>query len=194
MEGIWLVAFVLQWIIVLLLVVLMVGVLRYLDFVRRNIHLVTRYASRFEEGDRINRFELSDLNGLPAVSDVLLSANSKTLLFFLNTGCSGCKAAVKLVADLAKREGGLKRFGWSFVFVYVGSRTSIKEHIAPLPLDEVTVLIDEKEVLPQRYDLRSFPVGIAVDNLGRVINQSGGPLSNWLSQVLNVSPPLRVSH
>ena len=68
MAGIWLIAFVLQWVLLILLAILMAGVLRYLSFVQRNIHLVTRYATRFEKGDRISHFELADLSGFPVVS------------------------------------------------------------------------------------------------------------------------------
>ncbi|SRR5579884_446722 len=190
MEQAWMIALILQWIFLLLLALMMVGVLRYLSFVQRNIHLVIRYASRFEPGDKITHFELADLNGLPVLSKNVLRNNEKTLLLFLNGSCSSCKKIVKYVADLAKREGGLKGLGWAFVFIYVGlPLLSTKEQINSLPLDEVTVLIDEKGVLLGQYDLRSFPVGIAVDNSGYVIDQSTGPTLNWLYQVLAVPSP-----
>lgn len=195
MIGIWVVAFVLQWALLLLLAILMIGVLRYLSFVQRNIHLVTRYASRFEQGDRISHFELSDLNGLPVLSKTLLSANSKTLLFFLSVGCSGCTAVVRQIADLAKHEGGLKRFDWSFVLIYAGSRTSAKVHIAPIPLGEVTILIDEEGSLFQQYDIRKFPVAMAVDNQGSVIDQKlGNEISVWLSNTLKGSSSFQKSN
>lgn len=194
MTGIWVIAFILQWLLLLLLAILMVGVLRYLNFVQNNIHLVIKYASRFEEGDRIDHFELSDLNGFPTASKTLLSTNQKTILIFLNTSCSACKAVVKQIADLARHGDGLKSFGWSFVLIYTGSRTSIAEHITPLPLDEVTVLIDEEGKLYRQYDLRAFPVGIAVDDHGKVINQKLGSLSGWFRSILSVEPSLQESH
>jgi peroxiredoxin len=195
MMGMWVVAFVLQWVLLLLLAVLLVGVLRYLGLVQKNIHLVTRYASRFEEGDRIGRFELTDLNDLPILSEALLSIKPKTLLFFLSTGCSGCTAMVKQIAELAKHEGGLGRFASSFVLIYTGSRTSVKAHVAPIPLGEVTVLIDEEGMLYRQYDIRQFPVAIAVNNHGRVIDQKlGNDISRWLSDILNVQPSTQWSH
>lgn len=190
MEGIWLVAFVLQWVIILLLAALMAGVLRYLGFVQRNIHLVTKYTSRFEEGDRISHFELPNLEGLPVVSKVLLDTNQRTLLLFLSTSCSGCHAVVRYLADLVKREGGLRGLGWSVVAVYTGPyvlRAAVEKHIASNLLNEVTILVDEKGAISQQYDLRSFPVGIAVDNHGHVIDQSSSSLLRWLDQILHVS-------
>lgn len=196
MAGIWIVAFVLQWVLLLLLAVLMVGALRYLGFVQKNIHLVTTYATRFEEGDRISHFELADLNSLPAVSKVLLTTNPKTLLFFLDIRCSGCKAVVSQIADLAKHEGGLKRFEWSFVLIYSGaSPTLVKAHVAPIPPSEAIVLADEEGTLYLQYDIRAFPVMIAVDSQGKVIDQKlGNDISKWLLKTLIVSPSPRRSH
>ncbi len=91
MTGMWFIAFVLQWVLLLLLAVLMVGVLRYLNFVQRNIHLVTQYASRFDQGDRISHFELPNLEGLPVVSKKLFDTSQRTLLLFLSPSCSGCR-------------------------------------------------------------------------------------------------------
>jgi hypothetical protein len=196
MAGMWIVAFVLQWVLLLLLAVLVVGALRYLGFVQKNIHLVTRYATRFEEGDRISHFKLTDLNSLPAVSEVLLTTNPKTLLFFLDTRCGGCKAMVSQIADLAKHEGGLKRFEWSFVLIYSGSSPAlVKVHVAPIPLGEATVLADEEGMLHQQYDIRAFPVAIAVDSQGKVLDQKlGNDISKWLPNILNTSPSHQRSH
>ncbi len=171
MTGMWIVAFVLQWILLLLLTILLIGSLRYLGRVQKNIHLVTRYSTRFEEGDHIGHFELSDLNDLPVVSNALLHNGKKTLLFFLSPGCSGCKAVIHQVTDLAKREGNLENFEWSFVFIYTGSRALVKASAASLPLNEVTVLVDEEGVLYRKYDIRTFPVTIAVDDRGNVTDR-----------------------
>jgi peroxiredoxin len=190
MAGLWIVAFVLQWVLLLLLTVLMVGVLRYLGFIQQNIHLVIRYASRFEQGDRISHFELPDLEGLSVVSKTLLDASQRTLLLFLNTSCSGCKAVIRYLADLIKREGGLKGLGWSVVAIYTGpdvSRESVEKHIALSLPNEVTILVDEKGSLLQQYDLRGFPVGIAVDSRGQVIDQSSSSIVNWLDRTLHIS-------
>jgi peroxiredoxin len=187
MTGIWIVAFALQWVLLLLLAILTVGVLRYLSFVQNNIHLVTRYASRFEEGDRIGRFELSDLNGLPVLSKTLLNTSKKTLLFFLSTSCNGCDAVIHRLASLSKQNEGLKKYEWSFVLIFIGSRTSIEARVAQLPLGEITVLIDENGTLYQQYDIRTFPVTIAVDDQGSVMAQKLGDISNWLPDVLNGS-------
>lgn len=190
MTGIWLIVFVLQWLLLLLLAVLMVGVLRYLSFVQRNIHLVAQYSSRFDLGERISHFELPDLEGLPVVSKVLFNRNQRTVLLFLSTSCSGCSALVSYLANLVRKEGGLKRFGWSIVAIYTGpytSRESAEKHIDPVLLNEVTVVVDEKASIFREYDIRSFPVGIAVDQAGHVVDQSSSSITKWLKQTLQSS-------
>lgn len=190
MTGMWLVAFVLQWVLLLLFAVLLVGVLRYLSFIQQNIHLVMQYASRFEQGDRIKHFELLNLEGLPIVSRALLRMNQRTLLLFLNTSCHGCEAVIHFLSDLVKEEGSLRKFGWSVVAIYTGpyvSRESVEKHIDPCLLDEMTILVDEKGKISQQYDLRSFPVGIAVDHLGQVVDQSSRTMAKWLKQTFRAS-------
>ena len=190
MTGMWVVAFVLQWILLLLLAVLVVGVLRYLSFVQLNIHLVTRYASRFELGDRISQFELPNLEGLPVVSKALFDTSQQTLLLFLSPSCNGCNDVIDFLAHLVKDEGGLRRFGWSVVAVYTGpyvSRESVEKHVDSSLLKEMTILVDETGSISRRYDLRSFPVGIAVDHLGHIVDQSSRSMTKWLKQTLQGS-------
>ncbi len=190
MTGIWIIAFALQWVLLLLLAILTVGVLRYLSFVQNNIHLVTRYASRFEEGDRISHFELPNLEGLPVVSKKMLEASQRTVLLFLSPSCSGCSAVIRYLTDRVKRKEDLRRLGWSVVAIYTGpyvSREAVKKHIAPSLLDEIPVLIDEEGILFRQYDIRAFPVGIAVDALGNVIDQSSSSILSWLDQLFHKS-------
>ena len=202
MGPMWIVGFVIQWILVLLLAVLMVGVLRYLSFVQRNIHLVMQYSSRFDQGDRISHFKLPNLEGLPVLSKTLLKGSQRTILLFLSPSCNGCDAVISYLANFAKDEGGLRKFGWSVVTVYTGphtSREAVEKHIDPLLLDEVTVLIDEQGSISQQYDFRSFPVGLAVDQSGHVVDQASRSMTKWLRRTLQSSefsrqeqPPLSV--
>jgi len=194
MSGMWIVAFALQWIVLLIFAVLIVGVLRYLRFVQSNIHVVTHYASRFEQGDRISHFELPGLKGLPVVSKALLKTSQRTLLLFLSPSCSGCDTVMDDLANLVKREQGLGKLGWSVIVIYTGpyvSREAVEKHIDPSVSNEVTVVVDEKGSIAQQYDLRSFPIGIAVDHLGRVIDQSSRSMTRWLKQTLQASQPSR---
>jgi hypothetical protein len=190
MTGMWAIAFALQWILLLLLAVLMIGTLRYLGFVQRNIHLVTHYASRFDTGDHLSNFKLPSLAGLPVVSDILFDTNQQTILLFLSTTCSGCSSVISFLVNLVKKEGGLKKFGWSIVAVYTGpytSREAVERHVAPELLNEITILVDEKGEIGQKYDIRSFPIGIAVNRFGRVIDQSARSVPKWIRETLQAS-------
>lgn len=194
MPGMWMIAFVLQWIVLLIFAVLIVGVLRSLNYIQGNIHAVTHYASRFEQGDRISHFELPNLEGLPVVSKALFDTSQRTLLLFLSPSCRGCDAVIEDLTNLVKSEHGLSKLGWSIVVVYTGpyvSRKAVEEHINPSLLNRVTVVVDEKGLIAQQYDLRVFPVGIAVDHLGRVLDQSSRSMTKWLKQTLQVSQSSR---
>lgn len=192
MSEMWIVAFILQWIILLIFAVLIVGVLRYLNFVQSNIQAVTDYASRFERGDRISHFELPGLEGLPVISKALFKTNQRTLLLFLSPSCRGCEAVMDELTSLVKHERGLSKFEWSVIVAYTGPYVSlevVKKHIDPSLLNEVTIVVDEKGLIARRYDLRAFPVGIAVDHLGRVLDQSSRSMARWLKQTLQASQP-----
>lgn len=56
MQGIWLIAFILQWAMLLLLAVLLAGVLRFLASFQEKMALAAPPISRFELGERTGDF------------------------------------------------------------------------------------------------------------------------------------------
>jgi|SRR5579863_165698 len=192
MQGIWLVAFVLQWIVLLVLLLLVAGLFRYLGSIQGRGELATSQATRFEMGERIDPFVLSDLQNRPVDSKILLKG--KSLVFFVSSGCQGCKTMLKQVAELANREGGLKGLGWTFAFICYGTRENVEAFFKEyLPTEDITVLLDERSMVSNQFAIRSVPVGIALDERVRVVDQSINPHVDWLYQVLNVPAPLEDS-
>jgi len=189
MEGIWLIAFVLQWILLLLLAVLMGGVLRLLGSVQQRLQLVAPPTSRFELGERVSDFELPDLDGRLFTSNSVVGFNQKVLLLFLNITCISCKTVVERVAELANQGRRLKELGWSFILICHGGPAEVKDLVTPLASQDVVVVIDGEGIVYQQYGIRAFPAGIAIDSLGRVIDQSTNVGSSWLYRVLGAPVP-----
>lgn len=189
MQGIWLVAFVLQWIVLLILLFLVAGLFRYLGSMQGRSELATSRATRFEVGESIDHFVLKDLQSRLVDSKKLLKG--KSLLFFVSVGCQGCQVMLRQVAELASREGGLKGSGWTFTFICYGTREQVGEFFQEhLPTADITVLLDEKGTVSDQFVIRSVPVGVALDEHGQVVDQSINPHVDWLYRVLNVPAPL----
>lgn len=189
MQGIWLVAFVLQWIVLLALLLLVAGLFRYLGSMQGRSELALSRATQLEQGERIDHFVLNDLQGHPVDSKTLLKG--KSLLFFVSAGCQGCQTMLKQVAELANREAGLKGLGWTFAFICYGTQEQVEAFFKThLPTEDITVLLDEKGTISTQFAIRSVPVGVALDERARVIDQSMNPHVDWLYQVLNVPAPL----
>lgn len=189
MQGVWIVAFVLQWIALLVLLLLVAGLFRYLGSIQERIDLATPRATRFELGGSIDHFVLADLQGRSIESKNLLER--KSLLLFVSANCNACKTTLKQIAELARREGGLKGLGWGFIFICYGAREKVEEMFQEyLPTEDITVLVDNRGVVSSQFGIKSIPVGIAIDEQCRVLDQSFNPHAAWLYHVLDTPAPL----
>lgn len=186
MGGMWIVAFVLQWILILLLAIMMIGVLRYLASLQKSSLPADR--SRYEVGEHVDNFKLPDIHGHLFRSSSLIG-QQRVVLFFLNPTCGPCGTAVKQIAELARREGGLGIIPWSFVLICSGEPSKIEQFVKSLPPDVATILVDKDLEVTKQYGVRSTPFAIAVDRLGEVYSQSDRPTSHWLYTVLDVAAP-----
>ena len=83
MLTIWIVAYILQWIVVVFLVCIMAGVLRYLGSIQDKIEEAIPLTSRYVRGEHTMKFELPDLQGHLVDSSSLLKKDQKLLLLFL---------------------------------------------------------------------------------------------------------------
>src|SRR2546430_5115552 len=102
MQGFWLVAFLVQWVLILFLTILMIGVLRSLASLQEFISQSSPDRSRFELGEQVSNFSLIDLQGNSIASQSLLGHGQKVLLVFLNSTCGSCSIMTKQLAELAK--------------------------------------------------------------------------------------------
>lgn len=192
MEGIWVVAFALQWALLLMLTVLVAGVLRYLQSVRERISLIAPPISFLEVGERIPAFSSHDLQGRSVTRDDLLRHARPIVLLFLSPGCPACKALLEQVSELGRRAGGIDALRSSFALACAGESSDIRSMVQDHPellSDDVTILLDMGGEVGGRFGIRSSPVGIITDAGGRVTSQSFNPHANWLYRVLGVLPP-----
>ncbi|MGI8968696.1 MAG: TlpA family protein disulfide reductase [Chloroflexota bacterium] len=192
MTGVWVVAFALQWTLLVLVAVLLVGVLRYLSSVQERIELAAPHITKFELRDHVSDFDLPDLDGRTVGSSSLIGCGTRAIILLLNPGCSSCKTAMMQVAELASRDGGLARIGWSVVCICSGELAAINQMVAAhegILAPGVTVLVDPESTIERLYGVRHMPTGIAVGANGLVVDQSYNPHINWLYKTMDVLPP-----
>ncbi len=192
MTGPWLIAFVLQWIVLGVLMLLMAGVLRHLSSLQTYSIDDSPPITRFKLQERIEDFALPNIHGQLISSKSFLEQNRNVLLFFVSTTCSPCRAVVQHIKNLAAREGGLQVYGWSFIFVCYGESVASEEMLKDLPLSDIQVLIDPGRSVYQQYGIRGVPVVLALDVKGRLQNQTVSPDSEWLDKMLGISVSNRV--
>ncbi|MDQ2913494.1 MAG: hypothetical protein M3T56_09585 [Chloroflexota bacterium] len=195
MTGLWLLAFVLQWILIALIILVMAGILRYLAILQERIGQAIPHVTRFAKDESATSFTLPDLDGHPYEFRPQ-SIGRQTLLLILTTHCGTCEVVLRQAVEIAQRPKGLATIGWSMVIVAFGDQRSVKELLErslsgvdlALP-SSVPILVDEQGVVLRGYLVGSAPAGVALDALGRVIDQSANPGPNWIYQVLNVPAP-----
>lgn len=195
MTGLWLLAFVLQWVLIALLIVVMAGILRYLAILQERIGQTVPHVTRFEINEAATSFTLPDLVG-HRYDFRPRSDGRQTLLLILSTRCGTCEVVLRQAAEIAHRPGGLAAIGWSMVIVAFGDQRSVKELLGrslssedlALP-NSIPVLVDETGVVLREYLVGSAPAGVALDPLGRVVDQSANPGPNWIYRILNVPAP-----
>ncbi len=188
MQGIWLVTYILQWILVLLLVVLNIGILRILASLQDQAKSRRSGKSRFGLGEKVDDFTLSTTQDTTFTSKSLFEKR-RVVLFFLSSTCSPCKSVIEQIQELTQRSGGLKALGWDFILIYNGDQSAIKEISRDLASSDVVILIDENGTTTHNYSIPSTPFALAIDGRGNLYSQSSRPTSMWLYAILNIPAP-----
>lgn len=192
MEGFWIVAFLVQWFLLIILSILVFGILRYLRSIQSQLQTTSQRITRFNQGDKISDLTLIDLDGNSMSISQLFNHGRKVLLLLLTTTCSSCEAIVLQLAELVKREGGLTATGWSVALICYDQQQEVGRLTKDLEKGEgITVLVDSEAIAARQYFPASLPVGIALDEHGYVLDQSPNPGPNWLYLTLNVPAPDR---
>jgi peroxiredoxin len=179
-QGIWLIAFILQWIVLLLLAFIILSMLRYIRALQPLLLRGHPAASRFSMGERVSNFSLPDLQGRPRDLNSFLAMDKNVVLLFVSPTCRACQRVTKMVAALIVEYGTMKALPCSFVLICTGKETAIKRLVKDLPLNELTVLIDSSRKVFQQYELLAYPATIVVDRNGILLDQALRPQQGWL--------------
>jgi hypothetical protein len=189
--GIWLVAFVLQWILLLVLLVTLAGFLRYFATIEERLDQSVPRITKFQSGDSIGSFQLPNARG----GDFIFASDtgSRILMLLLSPSCSSCEVAARQVAELANRA---RPIGWAMVLVTHGTPQIVNDFVAralegtrlQMP-DSVTLVADEEGQLLREYMAASVPVGLAIDEHGHLLDQTTRPVPNWVYLTLGVAGP-----
>lgn len=192
MQGIWVVAFAMQWALLGLLALLVAGVLRYLTSIQELMSQAAPHISKYEIGDVVDHFSLPNLRGQDLNSQQLLRAN-KVLLFLISAHCTACNSLLMQIAEFTGRGESLQDLGWSIVLIFSGEEAAIKDIVSAnqgLQVPGVEILLDTESSVLRRFGARAVPTGIAIDRDGRLLAQSLNPHFNWLYTTLKVLPPV----
>lgn len=194
MEGVWLIAFLIQWLLLLFLVLIIVGVLRQLRIMQERWHLAAPPITAYELGERIADFELPNAAGTQVQSNRILQLTSGGVILFVSSTCSSCAAVMAQVAELVTRSNIV--LSKVFILIVVepleatDSLRKIYETYLGLNDRQVVLLADDQGDVTRQFGVRSVPTGIVVDKDGHVISQTFNPhAANWLYKVTNTPAP-----
>jgi peroxiredoxin len=190
MQGIWLLAFIVQWVPVLLLALLVVGILRYLHSVQERWDLAVPAISKYEIRQKIDDFELPDMSDTKIKSrDVLRSSGSAIL--FVTPSCRSCLALLDQVSELVNRPDTI--FNKAILIIVAGTRDQLENLLRTSSVhdsQQVILLYDEDSSILKTFGLRAIPTGLEVDREGYLISQTFNPhADHWLYKVVGVPLP-----
>lgn len=190
MQGFWLLAFVVQWSLVLILTVLVVGILRYLHSVQERWDLAVPAISKYEIRQKIDDFELPDVSGTKIKSrDVLLASGAVILV--VTSSCRSCLALLTQISELVNRPNTI--ITKAILIIVAGTTDHLENFLKFSPVlgsRKVILLCDEDGSILKTFGLRAVPTGLEVDREGYLINQTFNPHADyWLYKVVGAPLP-----
>lgn len=194
MQTPWIIAFVAQWLLLLALTLLVIGMLRYLVALEGRWKIADRPISSYEVGQRIDEFVLPDITGAKVRSDGLLADSEGAVILLISSSCPSCYTLLHQVAEIVTRQSIVLRK--RIVVIVLGAGTSVLERLCEtvpgLRDSQAAMLADENGVALGQFGVTSVPTGLAVTRQGRVIDQNLNPhVEDWLYRKLDIAAPVR---
>ncbi|SRR6266542_1911303 len=192
MQGAWLIAFIVQWVMMLILALLVAGILRHLAIMQERWNLAAPPITAYELGQPIADFELPDATGTKVKSNDLLHQSDGAVILFVSTNCSSCATLLAQVSELVARpDVSLTKIIVVIVLGAVSSLERLSIEYPNLVNTHVVALADENATAVGQFGIRFVPIGLLVDREGHVSNQTLNPhAANWLYTVVGAIPPL----
>jgi hypothetical protein len=187
MSGAWIAVIVTQWIIIIALCLVCVGILRYLAVFRERMELAAPTITALSIGEAVPELEFTEL---ATQAPFTLTRGRSCLLLFLSSTCSGCRHVLAQMDELTAR--GRQSMDTQIALVFVDE--VLPEALVSWPhLDTdsgLHVLRDPRSLVPELLGVWSLPTAVLVDKRGRVEDQSPNPhAANWIYRALSEEVP-----
>jgi hypothetical protein len=195
MTAPWIAAFILQWIVLLLLCVLLLGVLSRMGDLGQSEVLATASTpvTSLIDGDVIPVFHARTLSGDDWSSVELLGQHRRGILLVGTKECHACGILDRELIELSNRFDGIANLETTILLLLIGRDALGDSHGGSeyelSTTTDVLVLRDEDGVALRDFRVRSVPVGIAFNAEGEIVSQSRNPHAGWLYEVLSVPQP-----
>lgn len=191
MQGFWAVAFILQWVLLLLITAVVIGMARYLGSIQERIETTAPTVTKYDKGDVLEDFELPDLSGRGVALANVIGQGRKAMLFYLSPDCVSCKTVVMQLEEVATRSSGLPP-EWSIAVIFLGEESDVAQLLGEhqvILASSVQILVDAGGLVRKLYAIRHVPISVAVDEDGRVMDQSIMPYDNWIYKITGIAAP-----
>jgi methylamine dehydrogenase accessory protein MauD len=169
--GIWLYSYLVLWALLLIESLLMIGIVRQIGSMHGH-YVKNDPDSGLPLGALAPAIHGEDVYGRPV--SLATSRGKKTLIYFLSTGCHGCRTVLSYVHAL----GTLDEF--ELILVMSASKMRTQLFLAELwhgsPTPSFMVVADEKRLHADRYKSVVVPYAVVVDEDG-LIGAKGGPMT-----------------
>lgn len=190
MQGPWIIAFTVQWIVVLILALLVFGILRHLNIMEQRWIATTPATSAYEVGQHIAEFELLDATGVMLRSSDLLEQSEGAVIIFVTTSCPSCVMLLTQVSELVSRpDVELKK---RLIVIGEGGSGTLERLLEANPGlrdSRAAMLSDDAGTVLREYGVTSVPTALVVDRRGRLLDQNLNPhVEKWLYAKLGVVP------
>lgn len=191
MEGIWLIAFLVQWVLLLFLAVLVAGVLRQLRFMQERWQLAAPPVTVYEIHQQVAEIVLPDATGRQIHLSQHLARGDGGVILFVTPTCSSCATVMAQVSELVSRQN--MSLSKTFVMIVLGNRADVDSILRSYPelrCERVALLWDADAKVAGQFAVAVVPTGLAVDGERRVLDQTFNPHAvNWIYKAVEAMPP-----
>ncbi|MCS6846512.1 MAG: hypothetical protein RMN52_02205 [Anaerolineae bacterium] len=189
MEGIWLIAFLAQWALLLLLGLLVIGTLRQLGIMQQRWRMAAPPITSLEIGDVLPDLYLPDQDSeIVPVSGHLKQRGG--VILFLSGACAACRMVLEQLEALEDSDVANR----GVVLIMVGdvaeARRLLRSHPGLAPA--ILVVFDVEGTAMRRLNVIAVPTGLVVDERCRLVSQTFNPhAGQWIYKALRIAPPIQ---
>lgn len=182
MTGLWACAYAAQWIVLMVMALVMIGVLHHLGMLYHQVNELVPIDSNLQLGENVSDISVRAL--APEEGEVSLGSllHGSTFLLIVTPSCSGCHHLLSRLPQIAR---ALPTPGWEFLILSESGDAAARGMtgdvaVAGLPL---RMAVDAEARFARKYHIRATPFAIAVDSVGTAVAQTAVPTEEWFMAV-----------